>query len=202
MTCQLGIPDMFAIEQLKVVMQANISPPPEMVADAEEFLGYQFALVLLLWTTLWAVKFSLLLFFWRIFESVRTRVRAFWWLMCFVTASTYIVTIFLQFFACGSPQNFLELGTSHQRSALRQLTRVRRLQDTLPQICVQSRLLLFDWHGYCGRHLDCHYTLPPPVETPHSSTGQSHSDQHISATYQVSPSFHCHLVNALTVTSE
>jgi hypothetical protein len=58
----------------------------------------------------WSVKFSLLLFFWRLFDSLRTRMRIFWYVMCFVTASTYLITIFLQLFACGSPGTFFKFG--------------------------------------------------------------------------------------------
>ena len=36
--------------------------------------------------------------------------RYFWWVMCFVTASTLITTIFLQIFACGEPSSFFKLG--------------------------------------------------------------------------------------------
>lgn len=59
---------------------------------------------------MWSVKFSLLLFFWRLFESLRTRMRIFWYIMCLITGSTYITTIFLQLFACGSPDTFFKFG--------------------------------------------------------------------------------------------
>lgn len=36
--------------------------------------------------------------------------RIFWYLMCFITGSTYLVTVFLQLFACGSPGTFFKLG--------------------------------------------------------------------------------------------
>ncbi|ETN43287.1 uncharacterized protein HMPREF1541_02446 [Cyphellophora europaea CBS 101466] len=108
--CQLAIPYMYDIERLKLVLEAGGTPSTQMVASAQTFLQFQFALLLLLWTTLWLVKFSLLIFFWRLFESVHTKVRIFWYIMLAVTASTYIVTIFVQLFACGSPQNFFKLS--------------------------------------------------------------------------------------------
>jgi hypothetical protein len=58
----------------------------------------------------WSVKFSLLLFFWRLFDSLRTRMRIFWYIMCFMTGSTFLVTVFLQLFACGSPGTFFKFG--------------------------------------------------------------------------------------------
>jgi hypothetical protein len=109
-TCQLALPYMYDIEQLKLVLKKGGTPTLQMAAMAQAFLGYQFALLFLLWTTLWAVKFSLLVFFWRLFDSVHTKARIFWYVMCGVTASTYIVTIFIQLFACDSPANFFKLG--------------------------------------------------------------------------------------------
>jgi hypothetical protein len=58
----------------------------------------------------WSVKLSLLLFFWRLFDSLRTRMRIFWYMMLFVTASTYVITIFIQLFACGAPADFFKFG--------------------------------------------------------------------------------------------
>lgn len=104
---------MYEIERLKLVLAAGGTPAPSMIQSAQRFLSYQFALLLLLWTTLWAVKFSLLIFFWRLFDSVQTRARIFWYIMIVITASTYVVTIFIQLFACGSPQNFFELSKSN-----------------------------------------------------------------------------------------
>lgn len=111
-TCEMATPDMYDIEQLRLVVEAKQVPTPQLLAAAERFLTYQFILLMFLWSTLWLVKFSLLIFFWRMFESVRTKARAFWWIMIFVTAATFIITICLQLTACGSPQNFFKLSQS------------------------------------------------------------------------------------------
>lgn len=111
-TCQLVIPSMYGVEEAKLVL-ARLGPSAvdlDMVNTFETFLPHQFALLFLLWTTLWCVKFSLLIFFWRLFDSVRTKARVFWWVMIFVTAATFTTTVFLQLFACGSPQNFMRMS--------------------------------------------------------------------------------------------
>lgn len=36
--------------------------------------------------------------------------RIFWYIMCFITGSTYFITVFLQLFACGSPATFFKTG--------------------------------------------------------------------------------------------
>ncbi|KAJ5883983.1 uncharacterized protein N7473_010869 [Penicillium subrubescens] len=77
---------------------------------ASLFLKLQYAADILLWTTLWSVKFSLLFFFWKLFESVNSSMRLFWWVMCGVTASTWIISVVLQEFACDPIRDFFTLG--------------------------------------------------------------------------------------------
>ena len=108
--CQSAIPYMYEIEKFKLVVFAGGTPTLGMIQSATTFLPHQFALLFLLWTTLWSVKFSLLIFFWRLFDSVQTRARIFWYIMIVITASTFTITVFIQLFACGSPQNFFQLG--------------------------------------------------------------------------------------------
>ncbi|KPI34839.1 uncharacterized protein AB675_4870 [Cyphellophora attinorum] len=75
-TCELAIPDMWTIEELKLLRATGATPSEEMLNGAESTY----------------------------------RARTFWWIMISITASTFVTTIFLQLFACGSPQNFLRLG--------------------------------------------------------------------------------------------
>lgn len=110
---QLAIPTVYRFEQGKAVAALLSSPQEGFPETVDLYLRYHVCLLILLWVTLWAVKFSLLLFFWRMFESVQTRVRIFWWIMCALTASTFLVALFVQLFACGSPGNLLKIGTFH-----------------------------------------------------------------------------------------
>ena len=110
-TTQVMMPSMYELEHVKQILALGGFPPADFTTRAELYLRCQFALLILLWTTLWAVKFSLLFFFWRLFDSLRTKVRIFWFVMCFITASTYITTIFIQLFACRSPARFFHFGT-------------------------------------------------------------------------------------------
>ncbi|KAK8038224.1 hypothetical protein PG994_014991 [Apiospora phragmitis] len=135
--CQVAIPSMYELERFIAILRDNqargesgsnttgaqqhisiaTSPTPlnvtassteqRFVANTELYFRYQFALSLLLWTTLWAVKFSLLFFFWRLFDSVTSLrpARLCWYVMTGITASTLVVTVSLFLFACGNPAN-------------------------------------------------------------------------------------------------
>lgn len=107
---QLAVPTMYILERDKALMAFGSPAGVDFPDMVELYLRYHVCLLILLWVTLWAVKFSLLLFFWRMFESIQTRVRIFWWIMCALTASTFLVALFLQLFACGSPGNLLKIG--------------------------------------------------------------------------------------------
>jgi hypothetical protein len=115
---QVAIPPMYELSyvgaQLKPITAGFMN-------RADLFLRLQFALDMMLWTTLWSVKFSLLFFFWRLFDSVQTPMKIFWWIMCAVTASTWIISVVLQQFACDPIKGFFTLG----------MTRTRFLQSSL-----------------------------------------------------------------------
>lgn len=89
------------------------------------YLRLPFAVTTLSWTTLWLVKLSLLTFFWRLFDSVRTHARLFWWVMCGITIATYIVSMFLQGFACLPLGSFYKFGKL-QRSVSSELAATDR----------------------------------------------------------------------------
>lgn len=151
--CQLAIPSIYQIEELKLLTSHGGVPSQEQIESAGLYLKYQFALLLLLWTTLWTVKFSLLLFFWRMFDSVRTHAKIYWWIMLGATAATYITTIFIQLFACDSPVQFFVLGKIRQ-SIYGQyiLTWIRGLFIRTAFVSVELGVPLFRRQRYRRRH--------------------------------------------------
>lgn len=104
---QLNAPPMYELEPIVNGFQ---TPEPSRLHYYDYYLRLQFALTTLSWTTLWLVKLSLLTFFWRLFDSVRTHARLFWWVMCGITIATYIVSMFLQGFACLPLGSFFTFG--------------------------------------------------------------------------------------------
>ncbi|KAF3398193.1 hypothetical protein F1880_005673 [Penicillium rolfsii] len=104
---QIATPPMYELTYIG----SGLRLPTEGFMDrASLFLKLQYAADILVWTTLWSVKFSLLFFFWKLFESVNSSMRLFWWVMCGVTASTWIVSVVLQEFACDPISDFFTLG--------------------------------------------------------------------------------------------
>jgi hypothetical protein len=95
---------------LNYISRGLVTPDANFHAEMRVFLKLHFAIDMLLWSGLWCVKFSLLFFFWRLFDAVKSRGKIFWWIMCFITASTWTISIILQVFACDPPGNFFELG--------------------------------------------------------------------------------------------
>ncbi|KAJ5834641.1 hypothetical protein N7447_000667 [Penicillium robsamsonii] len=86
------------------------TPTAGFMDRASLYLKLQYAADLLIWTTLWSVKFSLLFFFWRLFDSVNSSIKMFWWIMCGITASTWMISVVMQEFACDPTSNFFTLG--------------------------------------------------------------------------------------------
>lgn len=107
---QLAAPTMYKFEEQKATLTAGVVGAAERLDRETLYLRYHFCLLILLWVTLWAVKFSLLLFFWRMFDSIQTRAKAFWWVVCGLTASTFVVALFIQLFACETPANLFIVG--------------------------------------------------------------------------------------------
>ena len=107
---QLALPVMYRLD--KEITETSLGRPPSdgFTQRTELYLRYHLCLLILLWVTLWAVKFSLLFFFWRMFDSIQSRARVLWWLMTFFTASTFLVALFVQLFACDSPGNLVKPG--------------------------------------------------------------------------------------------
>ncbi|KAJ5384947.1 hypothetical protein N7517_002858 [Penicillium concentricum] len=94
------------------------TPTAGFMDRASLYLKLQYAADLLIWTTLWSVKFSLLFFFWRLFDSVNSSIKMFWWIMCGITASTWIISVVMQEFACDPISNFFTLGACSSKRDL------------------------------------------------------------------------------------
>lgn len=112
---QLIGPPMYDLEP---VAMGVAMPNPSRLPSYNYFLRLQFAITTISWTTLWLVKLALLTFFWRLFDSVRTHARMFWWAMIAVTISTWIISVFINSFACQPLGSFFRFGEHGTRIAL------------------------------------------------------------------------------------
>ena len=107
---QLIGPPMYELEPILSELE---KPVPSQFSSFNYYLRLQFAITILSWATLWAVKLALLSFFWRLFDSVRTHARIFWWAMCGITVLTFVISVFLFGFNCFPLGSFFRFGEYH-----------------------------------------------------------------------------------------
>ena len=103
---QIITPTMFEIRQ---PMTPGEVPSPNLIKQAGLFLQMQFAIIILFWTTLWAVKFSFLLFYKNLFARLPNQL--FWWW----PVSTFVLLAYLgcwatQLASCAPISDYFVLG--------------------------------------------------------------------------------------------
>ena len=108
---QLIIPVMFEID----VVTMGIAPSPGFMERASFFLRLQFAIIVLFWTTLWAVKFSFLFFYKQILQGLPGPMR-WWWASTLFTIVTYLGAWVTQLLSCQPISDYFVLGMAVVRS--------------------------------------------------------------------------------------
>ncbi|KAI9677634.1 MAG: hypothetical protein M1817_006589 [Caeruleum heppii] len=73
------------------------------------FVRWQFVLIFLFWSTLWAVKISFLIFYRRFFDGLKWQLIA-WWAVTIFTVLAYVGTFTPFLVVCGSPSAYFEIG--------------------------------------------------------------------------------------------
>ena len=105
------IPIMFDLDLL-AANRPLLSPEtkPELIERANRYLRIQFAVIILFWTCVWAVKLSILVFYKSLFDRLsRTYLYAWWAVVAFV-ALTYVGCWILQFEACSPLGHYFHIG--------------------------------------------------------------------------------------------
>lgn len=106
---QVITPTMFIIDQVASTLSPGMVPPPNFMEEATIFLKIQFAIIILFWTTLWAVKFSFLLYYKNIFAGLPNHL--FWWrIVCGLVLFAYLGCWATQLAACSPIVNYFSLG--------------------------------------------------------------------------------------------
>ena len=102
---QLIIPTMFEIDSII----KGAAPGPGFMERATFFLKLQFAIIVLFWTTLWAVKFAFLFFYRQILKGLPDQMR--WWqALVFFTGLTYLSAWVTQLLSCQPISHYFVLG--------------------------------------------------------------------------------------------
>ncbi|KAI9742522.1 MAG: hypothetical protein M1835_003043, partial [Candelina submexicana] len=76
-----------------------------LVDQVPVFFQYQFAMITLFWTTVWAVKISFLIFYRRFFEGLKNHMIA-WWAVLIFALVAYVGCWVSFLTACGTPYNY------------------------------------------------------------------------------------------------
>lgn len=86
--------------EIVLVGEDQEQPTLEFESQLPLFFKAQFAIILLFWTTLWAVKFSFLTYYQKLFVGLPGHMRKLWWAVVIFTAFAYIGCWITQLLAC------------------------------------------------------------------------------------------------------
>ena len=102
---QLIIPTMFELDMII----KGVAPGPGFMERATFFLKLQFAIIVLFWTTLWAVKFAFLFFYRQLLKGLPDQMR--WWqALVLFTGLTYLSAWVTQLLSCQPISHYFVLG--------------------------------------------------------------------------------------------
>jgi len=105
---QIITPTMFELERL---LTPGAVPSANFVQEAALFLKLQFAIIILFWTTLWAVKLSFLLYCRTLFAGLPNQL-LWWWLVSVFAGMAYLGCWATQLASCAPISNYFHLGTT------------------------------------------------------------------------------------------
>ena len=88
------------IFELVLVDDGVLEPTPEFAVEAAFFLKVQFAIIVLFWTTLWAVKFSFLMYYKKLFIGLPGHMQKCWWAVSIFALLAYLGCWATQLAAC------------------------------------------------------------------------------------------------------
>lgn len=103
---QIITPTMFELERLLI---PGAVPSANFVQEAALFLKLQFAIIILFWTTLWAVKLSILLYYRALFAKLPNRF-LWWWLVSMFVGMAYLGCWATQLASCAPISDYFHLG--------------------------------------------------------------------------------------------
>ena len=91
------------------VKNGVVEPPPDFFERAHFYLQCQFAIIVMFWTTLWAVKFAILLFYKKLFNKLPTQMKL-WWGVLGAVSLFYVGCWISQLESCHPIEGYFTLG--------------------------------------------------------------------------------------------
>ena len=106
------IPTIFNLDYL-AAQEAPLSPETaeEFEERADHYLRVQFAIIIVFWTCVWAVKLSILVFYKSLFDRLSRKYLYAWWAVVAFVALTYVGCWAFQFKSCSPLGTYFKIGT-------------------------------------------------------------------------------------------
>ena len=104
-----AIPIMFELDK---VAKGEEALTPSFLPRATIFLKLQFVIIVVFWTTIWAVKLAFLLFYRTLFTGLPEHMLG-WWLAAGFTALAYVICWVFQLLSCIPIPHYFILGGSN-----------------------------------------------------------------------------------------
>ena len=102
------IPDMYEVDRVAAEEEPLSA---HFVPDADFYLRCQYALIVLFWTSVWAVKFSILTFYKSLFQNLHTRILKWsWWAVMIITGLFYLGCWATQIISCWPIWTYFHIG--------------------------------------------------------------------------------------------
>lgn len=117
----LVTPIMFDLDAISAGRQ---EPQPDLAARAAFYLKCQFAIIVMFWTTLWAVKLAILFFYKNLFNTLPKQMTL-WWAVLFIVILFYLGCWGSQLASCAPIEGYFVLGTQITGALVRALTLCR-----------------------------------------------------------------------------
>lgn len=104
----LVTPTMFTLDAIAIGKE---SPPADLAERTAFYLKCQFAIIVMFWTTLWAVKISVLLFYKNLFNKLPKQMTL-WWAVLGAVVALYLGCWGSQLASCEPIDSYFRLGSS------------------------------------------------------------------------------------------
>jgi len=112
--------------ELDLVSSLEEAPAVGFEERADLFLRCQFALIVLFWTAVWAVKFSILMFYRDLFDRL-PRQRRYWWFVFGYVGFSYMACWATQLASCWPISTYFSIGKKLKLRELPSAYRIRKV---------------------------------------------------------------------------
>lgn len=107
--CILETIQLPSLYHITAVIQGRIPISTELMSQTEEYLRYEFAIIILFWSVLWFVKASFLALYFKLFKEL-PHYRKAWYVLAVFTVLAYAGCVTTLCVSCGPIDNFFKFA--------------------------------------------------------------------------------------------